>query len=159
MGIHCTWCVCVCAWRGSPHKRQLTHWGRVTHICVSKLPILGSDNGLSLIRRQAIIWTNAGILLIRTLGTNFSEIFIQIHSFWNKNMHLKMSSGKCRPFYLGLNVLMGYWSAYRRDPWSSWSPAMSLVHRINCKWQNHVGQDFPLIAIFRLTPNEFPSFV
>ena len=32
----------------------LTHWGRVTHICVGKL-ILGSDNGLSPGRRQAII--------------------------------------------------------------------------------------------------------
>ena len=44
-----------------PH---LTHWGRVTHICISKLTIIGSDNGLSPGRRQAIIWTNAGILLI-----------------------------------------------------------------------------------------------
>ena len=25
----------------------LTHWGRETHICVSKLTIIGSDNGLS----------------------------------------------------------------------------------------------------------------
>ena len=42
----------------------LTHWGRVTHICVGELTIIGSDNGLSPERRQAIIWTNAGILLI-----------------------------------------------------------------------------------------------
>ena len=55
----------------------LTHWGRVTHICVSKLTIIGSDNGLSLGRRQAIIWTNDGILLIWPLGTNFSEILIE----------------------------------------------------------------------------------
>ena len=47
----------------------LTHWGRVTHICVSKLTIIGSDNGLSPDRRQAIIWNNAGILLIGPLGT------------------------------------------------------------------------------------------
>ena len=52
----------------------LTYWGRVTHICVSKLTIIGSDNGLSPGRRQAIISTNAEILLVRTLGTNFSEI-------------------------------------------------------------------------------------
>ena len=67
-------------------------------ICVSEFTIIGSDNGLLPVRRQAIIWTNAGILLIRTLGTNFSEILIQIHTFLNKKMHLKMSSGKCRPF-------------------------------------------------------------
>ena len=83
----------------------LSHWGRVTHICVSKLSIIGSDNGLSPDRRQAIIWTNDGILLIGTLGTNFSEISIRIQTFLFKKMHLKMSSGKWRPFCLGLNVL------------------------------------------------------
>ena len=49
----------------------LTHWGRVTHICVSKLTIIGSDNGLSPGRCQAIIRTIAGIWLIRNLGTKF----------------------------------------------------------------------------------------
>ena len=39
----------------------LTHWGWVTDVCVSKLAIIGSDNGLSPGRRQAIIRTNAGI--------------------------------------------------------------------------------------------------
>ena len=82
----------------------LTHWGRVTHICVSKL-IIVSDNGLSPGRRQAIIWTNAGIMLIGPLGTNFSEILIEIYTFSLKKMHLKMSSGKWRPSCLGLNVL------------------------------------------------------
>ena len=80
----------------------LTHWGRVTHICVSKLTNIGSDNGsdngLSPGRRQAIIWTIAGILLIRPLGTNFSEIVIEINTSSFKKMHWKMSSGKCRPF-------------------------------------------------------------
>ena len=84
---------------------QLTHWGRATHICVGKLTIIGSDNGLLPGRRQAIIWTIAGILLIGTLGTNFSEIFIEIRRFSFKKMHLKMSSGKWRPFCVGLNVL------------------------------------------------------
>ena len=38
-------------------------WGRVTHIYVSKLTIIGSDNGLSPGRQQqANIWANAGIL-------------------------------------------------------------------------------------------------
>ena len=77
----------------------------MTHLCVSKLPTIGSDNGLSPGRRQAIIWTNAGILLFGPLGTNFSEIFIEIYVFSFKKMHLKMLSGNCRPFCLGLNVL------------------------------------------------------
>ena len=67
----------------------LTHWGRVTQICISKLTIIGSDNGLSTGRRQAIIWTNAGILLIGPLGTNFIGILIGIHTFSFEKMHLK----------------------------------------------------------------------
>ena len=52
----------------SPILRLFTHWGRVTHICVSKINIIGSDNGLSPGRRRAIIWTDDGILLISSLG-------------------------------------------------------------------------------------------
>ena len=84
---------------------MLTHWGRATHIC-SKLTIIGSDNGLSPDRRQAIIWTNAGLLLIRPLGTNFSEILIEILAFSFKKMRLKVASAKRRPFCLGLNMLI-----------------------------------------------------
>ena len=84
---------------------HLTHWGGVTNICVSKLTIIGSDNGLSPGRRQAIIWTNAGILLIGPLGTNFNEIFIAIYKISFPKIHFKMSYGKWRPSWLGLNVL------------------------------------------------------
>ena len=86
-------------------KIHLTHWGRVTHVCVSKQTMIGSDNGLSPGWCQAIIWTNAGILLIGTLGTNFSEILIEIWIFSFKKMGFKVSSAKWRPFCLGLNVL------------------------------------------------------
>ena len=85
---------------------ELTHWGRVTHISVGKLTIIASDNGLSPKRRQAIIWTNDGILLIGPLGTNYSEILIEIRIFSFKEMGLKMASAKWRPFCLGLNELM-----------------------------------------------------
>ena len=84
---------------------MLTNWGRATHICVSKLTIIASDNGLSPGRRQAIIWSNAGILLFGPLGTDFSEILIEILIFSSKKMCLKVSSAKWRPFCLGLNVL------------------------------------------------------
>ena len=46
-----------------------------------------TDHQWSPERRQSIIWTNAGILLIGLLGTNFSEILIEIHSFIFKKMH------------------------------------------------------------------------
>ena len=83
----------------------LTQWGRVTHLCVSKLTSIASDNGLSPGWRQAIIWANAVILSIGPLGTNFSEILIKIITFSYKKMSSKVSSGKRRPSCLGLNVL------------------------------------------------------
>ena len=73
-------------------------------ISVNKLATIGADNGLSPGRRQAIIWTNAGILLIGPLETNFIEIVIGIQLFLFKKMHLQMSSAKWRQFCLGLNV-------------------------------------------------------
>ena len=66
----------------------------MTHICIGKLSIIGSDNGLSPGRRQTIIRTNAGILLIGPTETNFSEILIEIQIFSIKEMQLKMSSAK-----------------------------------------------------------------
>ena len=84
----------------------LTHWGR----------------------RQAIIWTNAGILLIGPLGTNSSEILIGIRTFWFKKMRLKMSSGKWRPSCLGFNVLMmPRWHHMSRN-----SPSWFKLIKWNC---------------------------
>ena len=97
---------------------SITHWDRVMHIWVSNLTIIGSDNGLSADRLQAIIWTNANILLIGHLWTNFSEILIKIHTFSSQKMHLK-KFGKWRPFCLGLNVLthqIWQWIALKSTP-------------------------------------------
>ena len=77
----------------------------MTHICVSKLNNIGSDNGLSHGQRQAIIRTHVGILLIGPPGTNFSKMLIEIHIFSFKKMHVKMLSAKWLPFCLGFNVL------------------------------------------------------
>ena len=120
----------------------LTHWGRVMHICVNDLTIIGSDNGLSPGRRQAIIWTNAGILLIGALGTNFSEILIEIHAFSFKKIHLKMSSAKWRPFCLSLDVLKTGFppegckgGANLRQP-----PLMAAAHGCTLPlWRMHCG--------------------
>ena len=95
---------------------QLSNWDWMTHICVSKLTIIGSDNGLSAGRCQAIIWTNAGKLLILNLGTNFRDILRDIHTFSLKKTHLKMSSVKWQQFCLSLNVSIGYWRHF--DVWN-----------------------------------------
>ena len=99
----------------------LTHWGRVMHIFISNLTIIGSDNGLSPARCQAIIWTNAGILLTGHLGTNFSETLIEFVAFSLKKMSLKVPSAKWRPFCLGLNVLIWHYvSGLLKNLWKHW---------------------------------------
>ena len=128
---------------------MLTHWGRVTHICISKLPSIGSDNGLAPGRRQAIIWTNAGILLIGPLWTNFSEILIEIPTFSFKKMRLKVSSAKWRPCCLGLNVLrqcydcMGHLITHMMlGPYSPWLHNYYVTHSI---WlTNNIWSFIPL---------------
>ena len=64
-------------------RGKLTHWCGVTHICISKLTTIG--------RCQAIIWTQAGILFIRTVETNFSEMLDEIRPF-----SFKECTWKCR---------------------------------------------------------------
>ena len=106
---------------------------RVTGICAGNSPVTGefpaemasnSENVYVMTgmagRRQAIIWTNAGILLIGPLGTNFIENLIEILTFPFTKMRLKVSSAKWRPFCLGLNVLkprglVQYWISVRNS--------------------------------------------
>ena len=113
---------------------MLNHWGWVTHICVNKLTIICSDNGLSPGPHQAIIWTNAGILLIGPVG-NFSEILIKIYTFSFNEMHLKMSSRKWWPSCLGLNVLKCtlQWHHNGRDGISNHQPHDCLL---NCLFRH-----------------------
>ena len=98
---------------------DLTHRGQVTHICVSKLTIIGSDNGLLPGQHQAIIWTNAGIILIQNLGTGFSEILSEIHTFSFKKMHLNMFV-KWGQFCL--NVLTNQYTIERQQVYISNEP-------------------------------------
>ena len=130
--------------------RHLTHWGRVTHIRVGNLTIIGSDNGLSPGRRQAITWTKVGILLIGPLGTNFSEILIGIQTFFFsiKKKHLKMSSAKWRPFVSAPMCFNWFWWIVVKclDRTRSFSPTDSLEnisdnHCDNSWWNNYLTME------------------
>ena len=92
-------------WTNLPTHAVLTHWA------------IGQDNGLSPGRRQAIIWTNDGILLIVPVRTNFNEILIEICKFSFKKIHFNMSSGKWQPSWLGLYVWIKFhpcWKCYSK---------------------------------------------
>ena len=121
------------------------------HICISKLTIIGWDNGLSPGRRQAIISTNTGILLIGSLGTNFSEIITAIHNFSFEKMHLKMSSGnmaailsqpRCVKTLVTLPAGSHEGSNWCRHP--ALAPVTLATHcsvtmKIWCRWQGTIA--------------------
>ena len=72
-----------------------------------------------------IIWTNAGILIIETLWTNFSEILSKIHIFSFGKRHLKITSAKWRLFHLGLNELSQHgqvWLGVEFLTWNNYDP-------------------------------------
>ena len=123
----------------------------MTHIYVGKLPFIGSDNGLSPGRRQAIKWTNAGILLSGPLETNVSEILIEILIFSFKKIRLKVSSAKWRPFCLGLNVINVAFAIYRygTTPWFNHPQVLYLV-----EFPNHM----PIVPVWSCLCNYLVPF-
>ena len=66
---------------------------------------ISSDNGLSPARNQTIVWPNDGLLFIKLLGTNLSEILTKIQEFLRMKIILESQFAKCRPFSLGVHVL------------------------------------------------------
>ena len=82
---------------------ETTHWGRGTHSWVSKLTIIGSDNGLSPGRRRSIVCTSTGILLIRTQRTNISEILIKFRHFHSRK---RIRNCEMAAICIGLDVIM-----------------------------------------------------
>ena len=121
--------------------RFLTHWGLVTQICVTKLTIIGSDNSLSPWRRRPIVWTNAGILLdpMNKLQWHFNRN----SNTWLKKMHLKMSSEKCRPLCLGLNVWCRHFPI-------SYTSSHQLPNQMNFKTHD---EPFMFISKLKLASN------
>ena len=115
----------------------------MTHICFGELTIIGSDNDLSPGRRQATIWTNAGVSLMGPLRTNFSEILIAIQIFSLKKIRLKMSSAKCCPFNLSLNVLICPIHPYPIQQAQGFSCcALFCPHHNNASPPGQAGLDF-----------------
>ena len=121
-------CKCIARHWNSKRIWNLTHWRRMTHLCVSKLNTISSDSGLFPGWRQAIIWTNGGILLISPLRTNFSEMLIEIPTFFNKKkLHLKISAEKWRPIFLGFDVLKQSEQRLLMAQWASPFANMALA--------------------------------
>ena len=103
-----------------------------------------SDHSTSLRGRcQAIIWTSGVILLIGPLGTNVSEILMEIYTFWFRNTHLKMSYGKWLPFFHGLDVLKYPYFSFIIISLLAWSPRTVLITGIKTSRLRRNGWHFP----------------
>ena len=125
----------------------------MTHICVSKLTIIGSYNGLAPGRRQTIIWTNDGILLKGPLGKKLQWNFNRNSNiFIHENALENVVCEKRRPFCLGLGVLtsthpkkshLPYITTYQTDcyyPLQGYTPRASPEYLKGCYMQLACGK-------------------
>ena len=112
----------------------------MTHICVRKLTIIGSDDGLWPGRRLAIIWTNAGILLIGPLGTNLSKILIVSYTFSFKQGKSEGFDSCDRPSNLKLDSNRQFFRPCDREIW----------------WMTLQNNRAPLLCYFKLCAS-FPT--
>ena len=128
---------------------------------------IGSDNGLPPIRHQDIVWTRAGLLSIRPLGTNFSEILIKVQNFSFTKKHLKILSAKWWPFCPGEDELTNV----EQDN-ATWGPfywhGLTLIwawisHYIHYKVWDEISYPFPnfhgaTIEVWEWMNNFIPHF-
>ena len=93
----------------------------MTHACVSKLTIIGSDSGLSSGWRQAIIGNNAELFYLDPLEQTSIKFSIEIHTL----SFSRKSIWKCRPENSGhfvnvnsynLNIKAKQWRMFDRCP-------------------------------------------
>ena len=82
--------------------QPLTHWGRVAHICVGNLAIIGSDNDWAWWAPSRYM-NEFRDIVNRTIRINFDGILIGIHTFSFKKIYLKISSAKSWSFCLGFS--------------------------------------------------------
>ena len=127
-------CICLT-------KLPLTHRVRVTHISVSKLTIIGADSGLSSGGRQAISWSNVGILFIGPLRTNFNYILIQIYTFHPGKPIWKcyVENGGC---FVIVNLIEFAMKQFGKNPRGE----NTLITRFMSQHEAHLGPVFPTWA-------------
>ena len=109
---------------------HISHLPLVRHICVSELDNIGSGNGLSLVQRQAITWTNAGFLSIGRVGINVCEIWIEILAFSIKKMRLKCLLWNGSHFVQGGDEILSYNKAFTNYPTEIVSDASRVLNEV-----------------------------
>ena len=142
----------------------------MTHICVGNLIGIGSDNGLSPGRRQAIIWTNAGILLIGLLGTNFCSnsrmgsnyIFILDLTPGFNGLGKDKYKTRRYPFKLWdlIRLILEIWRylPHKSSSLDAFTSAVAIPDEVNCSWlhqSHHCVIGIPMLVRHHVYPNEY----
>ena len=88
------------------HADALTHWGQVTHICVSEPGHYCFVKWFEPVRRRAITRKNDNLFSVGPLETRFCEIIIKIQKPLSKKAHSKTRkrNWKCHPQSVGQRV-------------------------------------------------------
>ena len=107
---------------------HLTHWNRVTHICVSKhIGHHWFSQWLVACSAPSHYLNKCWGIFNWTLQTNFSKIWIEIQAFSLNRMHFKLPSAKRRSFCFGLKVLNETFQSYNYIT----SNALCMWNKIN----------------------------
>ena len=117
----------TCLFCNRDHTEQHVEQSQVSSYCEVRWVAIP---GLSPIRRQAIISTNAGLLSIGPLRTNFSEILMNIQKLSFTKTHLKLPSAKWRPFCPGGDELKENWMGLLQSAEYIWWKKAILEYRI-----------------------------
>ena len=103
--------VCGIQYASHGHGVSVTEWEYIyAYTCLKSSPLVPhisvSEFGSALVQIMAWRRIGAGLLPIGPLGTNFHGIWIKMQNFSFKQMHLKTSSAKWRPFCPGVDELI-----------------------------------------------------
>ena len=111
----------VKTWQWKPDRSftpaRVTYQSLVTHICVKNKPIIGWDNGMSPVCYQAIVWTNAGWLIVGPM--EFAELCKQYFVYiFRIEKYIKEPAGKYlhdTVSYIIFLILLLMCTIYRSD--------------------------------------------
>ena len=138
----------------SNNASALTHWGRATHICVGKLTIIGSDNGLSPWPVPSDYLNQCWNIVHWTIGNKFQcnvnrnwYIFIKENPF--ENVVWKMSAILSRPQCVKTFHFTGHLTVsskiYPSQPQTKKMFGInSLLHDDVIKWK-HFPRNWPFV--------------
>ena len=109
----------------------LTQWGQVKHICVGKLTIIGSDNGLTPGCCQAINWTNAGNCQLDPSGQTSVKFQLEFKYFRSRKCiwkcRLQNGAHFLPPQFVNKqNICEMYYTPVKATPGVSWGPIEGL---------------------------------